>query len=635
MINKKKKGEPAFEETIYDDWSRDLEVAESPLSHRSLLFLGAVVFIVGAVVAFRILFLGLGTEGFYKARAEANLNQIKKLPAPRGQIVDRRGEVLAEDEPIFYVFLKVREFLRNVRYQAETIAFVKEVLGVEEEEVWKRIDENNSGVVSDAIVLGSNLDEKKLIEIESFNLPTLEVAAGFGRSYIEGEIFSSVIGYTGLVDAYDLKRYPELGGSDFVGKTGVEVYYDDYLRGQSGELVRVRDASGGVLEEKKEKEPQIGQSIKLTLDADLQRYFYKRLLLGLRSLGRSVGVGVAIDPRTGEVLALVNIPGFDNNVFSEGTKEERERLLNAPNEPLFNRAVGGFYSPGSTIKPLVAVAALEEGIITPERNIFSPGYLDVPNPYDPDKNSRFLDWRYQGYVDLKAAIAQSSNVYFYLVGGGSPSTVMSNRGITDDGIYGLGIERLRSWWEKFGLGKVLGIDLPGEGRGFLPDPQYKEKKTGTPWLLGDTYNVSIGQGDLLVTPIQLLSYIEAIGNGGRVYRPYVAVDLQEPKVVKDLSSYLGSILEVRRGMVAAVESEEGTANSLSLIPVSIAGKTGSAQVKGNSQENAFFVGYAPAENPEIAILVLVENSREGSLNAVPIAGDVFRWYYENRLGNNE
>ena len=645
MIGKGKKNEITFEETIGDDWSRDLEVTESPLSHRSLFYLGLVVFLIGAIVFGRILFLSFGDNKFYRARAEANLNQVQKLSAPRGLIVDRNGVVLAEDKPVFYAVLEVKDFLRSKEYRQKTLDFVQQILGIAEEDVWKLIDDNNSGAVSGSIILGSELSERQLIEMESLDLPTLNVVSGFGRLYKNGEIFSPIIGYTGPVTSDDLQDHPNLDGSDLVGKAGVEFYYDDYLRGVSGSVVKIRDALGNILEEKKVKEPEIGQPLKLTIDAELQEYFYNRFQSGLRSLGRSVGVGLAINPQNGEVLSLINIPSFDNNVFINGTGEEKGKLLNAQNQPLFNRAIAGFYSPGSTIKPLVGVAALEENVIDKDKNIFSPGYLDVPNPYNPDNPSRFLDWRYQGYVDLSAALAQSSNVYFYIVGGGSPSMTLSKPSIVDDGIRGLGIERLGIWWQKFGLGQVTGIDLPGEASGFLPSVKYKEDKTGSPWLLGDTYNVSIGQGDLLVTPIQLLSYIEAIANGGKIYRPRVAKDLVMPEITYNLSNSSDSISEVQRGMIQAVETSMGTAKSLSWIPMQIAGKTGSAQVKNKAQENAFFVGYAPASDgsltngpilkPEIAILVLVENSKEGSLNTLPIAGDVLNWYYVNRIENKD
>jgi penicillin-binding protein 2 len=224
-------------------------------------------------------------------------------------------------------------------------------------------------------------------------------------------------------------------------------------------------------------------------------------------------------------------------------------------------------------------------------------------------------------VNLERAIAQSSNVYFYTVGGGSGD------------IKGLGIRRLNDWWQKFNLGKPTGIDLPGEARGLLPNVEEKEKRTGTPWLLGDTYNVSIGQGDLLLTPLQLLNYITAIGNGGKIFRPFIVSNFKHPELIADLSDLQAQISEVEKGMKAAVNFPLGTAYLLHDLPVPVAAKTGTAQISSNTQANAFFVGFAPAEDPKIAILILVERSREGSLNTVPIAKDIFNWYYLNRIKN--
>ena len=405
------------------------------------------------------------------------------------------------------------------------------------------------------------------------------------------------------------------------GKSGIEASYDGMLRGKLGARVQVRDAQGNVLMVQERSKPEIGRPLETTLDADLQEYFFERMSRGLRELGRQVGVGLAMDPRTGEVLAYLNFPAYDNDVFNSGGRnEERQKVLSDPNRPLFNRAISGLYSPGSTIKPLVGLAAVQEGVISAERTIFSPGYLDVPNPYDPEKPTRFVDWRYQGNVDLSAALAQSSNVYFYEVGGGFGD------------IRGLGINRLREWWQRFGFGKSTGIDLFGEEEGFLPTPEWKERVSGNPWLLGDTYNVSIGQGDLLVTPIQLLNYTAALANGG-VFRKPALVRGKVPEVIGDISKYEGAFLEVRRGMRETVTSPLGTAKLLDDLPIAVAAKTGSAQTKNKAEENAFFIGFAPYEEPEIAILVLVENAKEGSLNAVPIAKDVFRWYAEHRLGS--
>ncbi|MBI3114350.1 MAG: hypothetical protein HYZ07_00130, partial [Candidatus Harrisonbacteria bacterium] len=327
-------------------------------------------------------------------------------------------------------------------------------------------------------------------------------------------------------------------------------------------------------------------------------------------------------------VALVQEPSYDNMLLSgQGHTKEKKEILTSPEKPLFNRAIAGAYSPGSTIKPLVGVAALKEGVIDPKREIFSPGYLDIPNPFDPSKPTRYKDWRAHGSVNLASAIAVSSDVYFYEVGGGLPAGQAGASG----GIKGLGINRLREWWQKFNLGSLTGIDLPGEVDGFLPSIEWKEKRDKRPWLVGDTYNVSIGQGDLLLTPLQLLVYMNAIATDGKLLQPVVVADGAPPKVVGDLSGLAREFEEVEKGMRQAVTAPNATIYALHDLPFTVAAKTGSAQVYNNRKVNAFFVGYAPVEDPKLIVLVLVEDAKEGSLNAIPVGGDVLKWYYERRV----
>lgn len=506
------------------------------------------------------------------------------------------------------------------------------------------VHENDLERFPDPILLASDLAHQELVAIKERNLKTLIVSDSFTRTYPEGAPFSSVLGYVGLASQKDFERNPDLGGQDVVGKAGIELWYDKELQGGSGAHITLRDAKGKILGEVEKSAPKIGAPLALTIDAEFQRYVYERFIAGLANIGRTNGVALAINPQNGGILAMISFPTYDNNVFvTSGNSEEKMKLLSSPLKPLFNRAVQGAYSPGSTIKPLVGIAALSEDVISPSRTIFSPGYLDVPNRFDPEHPSRFLDWRYQGDVNLSSALAQSSNVYFYTVGGGAGD------------IKGLGIERLREWWSKFKLGEKTGVDFPGESVGFLPSIEWKEKATSRPWLLGDTYNVSIGQGDLLVTPIQLLQYIATIANDGKMYAPhFVKQDI--PTLRADFSDIVPEIQEAQKGMLSAVTSELGTAHTLADLGFPIAGKTGSAQVKNNKEENAFFVGYLPSdlstkasasvealaqkglpsealakEGSPLAILILIENSKQGSLNAVPIAKDIFRWYYEKRI----
>jgi len=624
----------AFEDSLNDDWHRDLDIAEVPIGNRPLFYLGIVIFCIVLAVVVRIVYLNWSGGSYYAARAEDNVAQYEESSAPRGMIYDREGTVLAESKTAFAAVLDAREFVNNESIRADTVRVAENILGISPADLADRMNQASAHDFATPIVLAENLTQNELVNLQAADLPTIKIEDDFVRNYPQGAVFSSVVGYTGRVSQGDLKANPALGGNDFIGKTGIEAFYDGELRGKPGVTVQYKNAQGQVLREEKRSMPQAGDSLRLTIDGGLQSYFASRLASGLRSLGRTVGIGLAIDPRTGAVLSLVNLPGFDDNLFSKtgtSTAAALSQLFSSPDKPLFNRVVNGFYNPGSTIKPLDAVAALKENVIDPNRTIFSPGYLLVPNPYNSSTPSKYLDWRYQGNVNLASALAQSSDVYFYVTMGGSP--LMSTPPLNDPsdyGIAGLGISRLYQWWQTFGLGKPTGIDMPSESEGFLPTPDWKQKRFGTPWLLGDTYNVAIGQGDLLLSPVQLLDYISAIGNGGRIYRPFLNAS-STPQVAEDLTALLPQIQEVQKGMRAGVASPQGTAYTLHDLPMNVCAKTGSAQVQNNAQENALFVGYAPCNDPQIVLLVLIENSKEGSLNAVPIAKDVLNWYYWNRI----
>ncbi len=407
----------SFEESISDDWVKESDVFERPIDLKFPFYVGIFVVLICLLALGRISFLATDA-GFYKARASANLSHIQRIPAPRGLIVDYKGQVLADNKPVFLALLDVNEFLSKLDFKEGTIKAAEEILGVPEEDFWKMVEENGKKAFNEVLVLNNDLDQNQLVKLETLNLPTIQISNGFGRTYEDGKIFAPILGYTGVVSESDLEDFPELGGGDFVGKTGLEVFYESHLRGSPGVAIKIRDAKGNIIEEKEEVKSEIGKELKLTVNAGLQKYFYNRLQAGLNDLGRTVGLGLAIDPRDGRVLSMVNIPSYDNNIFTSlDRREEVEKLLTSPSRPLFNRVVGGLYAPGSTIKPLHAVAALEEKVVEPERKVFSPGYLDIANPYNPDSPSRFLDWQYQGWVDMYSALAQSSNVYFYTVGG--------------------------------------------------------------------------------------------------------------------------------------------------------------------------------------------------------------------------
>ncbi|KKU56358.1 MAG: Cell elongation-specific peptidoglycan D,D-transpeptidase [Parcubacteria group bacterium GW2011_GWA1_47_11] len=604
-----------LDEVISDTLSgSEFNLVESPISKSVFYWVMIGSIVIFSIVLFRVSFMS-GVKGTaYKLRSEDNLHQIIPLIAPRGVITDRNGTPLVKNQPIFSVFLDVDQMIKD-HEEASVLDTAKNILGVEEEKVVKLIQGTDLEDVND-IIIATEVTREQVIAVESLGLKSLNVEASFKREYFN-PAFSHVVGYTGLVSEEDLEHNSGLVLNDSIGRSGLEAYYDPILRGENGRVTVLSDSSGELGEVARTKEPIPGGELKTTIDEELQEYFYSRMLSGLTSLGRTSGAGLIIDPRNGEVLSLLSFPSYDGNNVA--------KYLNSSDRPLFNRVVSGVYNPGSTIKPLHATAALHEGIVKPTDQFYSAGYIEIPNPYNPETPSRFVDWKAHGWVDLYSAIARSSNVYFYIIGGGFQDQ------------EGLGIERLHKYWEKFGLDKSTGIDIPGESSGFLPTPQEKEDRTGDIWRIGDTYNTSIGQGDLVISPTRLLSSIAAIANGGIAYVPHLLLQ-QAPKVMLDITDMADALGDVRQGMRDAVTKDYGTGYSLIDIPMSIGAKTGSAQVASNTKTNALFVGYAAKDEnsaPEIAILVLVEDAKEGSLNAVPIARDVLRWYYENRILNGE
>lgn len=604
-------------EEILQDERSDIRTLESSLGSGVFYAFYLTVLVTAGILIIRVLMLGVGREEFYSRRALANVNKEVYLAAPRGVIYDRFKNILAKNEPSFSVSLKLTEFRDH---QAAIITFLKESIGITVSDINEAIKLANFEE-SDLVIVTTNLSEDDIIKLKAEEIPGLYIEDDFRRIYPYNNALAHVIGY---VDA------------DGAPRSGLEVSHNSTLQGKNGALVRQYNAEGKILDHKELRRSLAGKDVNTTLDAEFQAYFEKRLLQGLAALNRVSGVGIAVDPRNGEVLSLISVPAFDPNIFTRRGDETLQRvkseLLTSENKPLFNRAISGIYNPGSTVKPLVAVAALAENVISPSKKILSKGYIEIPNPFHPDTPSRFLDWMAHGWVDVRSALARSSNVYFYAVGGGFPAGGGSEIG--GENMTGLGIKRLIKWWQMFGFGAKTGIDLLGESEGFIPNPDEKERRTGTFWRIGDTYNVSIGQGDLLVTPLQLINYISAIANGGTIYQLRIEND-NEPKVLQNITGLGDKFKEVQEGMRDVVAKPYGTAKSFNNLPFQVAAKTGTAQIQNNAKINAFTVAYAPYENSEIAILVLVEDAREGSVNTIPIARDALEWYYNNRIKNLE
>ena len=468
----------------------------------------------------------------------------------------------------------------------------------------------------------------EVLEIQSRpdDFPGVTVTEAGRRDYLLGALASHALGYVGRPSRDDLASRAGIRPSDTIGKSGLELSYEETLRGRPGEKLLEVNATGEAQRERFIVKAEPGRDVLLELDGRLQRFAVETLARHLAALGKRAGALVMVDPRDGAVRALASYPAFDPNRFGRATAErELERLLADAGKPFFDRAIAGGYPSGSTIKPILAVAALEEGIIDPERRIFDPGYISVPNPFDPSKPTIYKDWKELGWVDMRRALALSANVYFYTIGGGYRD------------IQGLGIERMKTWLGRFGWGRLLGVDLPGEYGGLIPDPE--NKKTIRPkdpiWRIGDTYITAIGQGDLQATPLQLAVSAAAIANGGTLWRPRVAravldeagATLTEmpPEALATNLAKPESLRVVREGMRLAVTA--GSAVALGELPVAAAGKTGTAQTGVYGRNHGWFTGFAPYEDPEIVITVLVEDGTGGTTDAVPIAKEILYYYF--------
>ncbi len=635
MWNKKLK-EISFDEAIAQSTGQAIEVFDSsegiftekkiienpinPYVFFGALF-GLIIFALIALV--RVIDIGLLRNSFYSARAETNIHKEILIPAPRGIITDRTGIPLVGNELIFSAFLKVSDMVKNGEKDKVLAAF-HDVLGIDSKVFLDKLAEADL-LNTDDIKIEEDVSREQTIKLDSLGLESISVRKDYKRHYVD-VAFSHVTGYVGLPRKEDLQKDKKLSLVDAIGRTGLEAYYNDYLRGINGKEVIYKNAKGESQETESVQEPAPGNDLKTTIDAGLQKYFYERLVYNTNLRGQTSAVGIALNPKTGEILSLISLPSFDANKVT--------KYLTVPTQPLFNRAVSGVYNPGSTIKPLHAIAGLHEGVIGKTLEIFSRGFIEIPNIYNPDAPSRFVDWKPHGWVDVRSAIARSSNIFFYAMSGGLPPNESEIIKGTSK-LNALGIERLNEYWRKFGLGDKTGIDLNGEADSFLPNPEEKQKRTGQIWRVGDTYNISIGQGDISINMLQLADYFAAIANKGKVYKPHIGQkESAEPELLMDLSEFASELKEVEAGMSDAVYKSYGTSTKMADVPFKIAVKTGSAQTNFNTRTNALIVSYGPTDakdGPEIEVLILIENAKEGSLNAVPIAKEVLTWYYHNRI----
>ncbi len=641
-----------------------------PSPHLRLLLWGLGVLLAFVGLGYRLYQLQIVEGSRYRALGERNRLRVIPLEAPRGLLLDRSGRPLVRNEPTFRVLVTPGDLPQDPDQREAILRQLSRWLGMPLEEgsasaqgpggpgIRDRIEAAAREAPFRPLVLKEPVDREvafRLME-EAQRLPGIRAEPILQRRYPTGPLTAHVVGFVGPIPAEQVARYEGQGynpATDRVGLTGLEYTLEPWLRGTKGARYVEEDALGRPVRVLAEIPPQPGARITLTLDLDLQAAARAALQGKLEELnriaGREVtrrGVAIVMRPTTGEILAMVSLPDYDNNLFvSPDLPQAYPRLLEDPFGPLLNHAIASQFAPGSSFKPIVAAAALQEGVITPRTRLFDPGEIVIPNRYfpnDPGLAQRFFCWLRSGHgwQDVVDALANSCNVFFYKVAGGYNVP-------GEPTFEGLGIERLVRYMRAFGLGQPTGIELPGEAAGQLPDPEWKRRTFGETWSTGDTYNLGIGQGYLLVTPLQLLNAVSAIANGGILYRPTLVREIADaqghllksfqPEVIGRLPVAPEHLAVVREGMVAAVE--RGTAVRAQIPGIRVAGKTGTAEFcddlalrmrlcsSRQLPTHAWFVAFAPAEAPEVAVLVFIWNGGEGSQNAAPVARQILEAYF--------
>lgn len=586
---------------------------ETPLSRRLLqsffiIFFAAILFLFGRTFQLQV----IEGEELLKLSQE-NEFIMQEVLAERGVIYDRDFNQLVANQPSFALVCDRNNLPADESGRDEVLSTVSRIIGEDLDYIRQRIEASPGA----SVLLSPSLEHQALIilktKIGNGELPGFQIKDNTVRNYQNGPIFAHIIGYQRPTGE----------------KTGLEAYYDQNLNPDPGEILIERDALGRIISKKIVSLPEPGQSLVLWLDSGLQRKAEEALKKAIQNAGAKIGSVVALDPKTGGVLALVSQPSFDNNLFSKGmSQKEWQELQQHPLNPLFDRVIAGQYPTGSTIKPLIASAVLQEGLISSQKEIWDPGFISVQDKYNPEKSWEFLDWQAHGWVDIRKAIAESCNVYFYTVGGGYQEQ------------EGLGPTRIKKYLELFGWGEPTQVDLPGEKGGLIPDPAWKKEVKQEGWWDGDTYHLSIGQGDILATPLQVAGSFAAIANGGKLLKPRVVqkiiassgnpsgiIEEAEPEVIRENFISPENLKIVREGMRQAVSSPSGSAYLLNSLTVSAAAKTGTAETSKEGYYHNWVTVFAPYDDPQIVLTVLIENVPETQRVVLPVAQEILEWYF--------
>jgi len=614
-------------------WRGELDKNRRERTNGQAIFalLRALVILMFGVLVIQLINLQLIQGGEFKDQAEINALREIDIPAARGLIYDRNGTLLVLNEADFAIAIVPGDL--PDRGQTAVYRLLADVIDIDATEIESLVAAGieRQGEYNPVIILDRLDRETALILMElQPHAPGMRVMVDPSREYLTGSLLSHVLGYVGpiSVEEFEELSVDRYNPQDFIGKNGVELEYESALRGKPGKRLIEVDASGRELEVISERLPLDGSNLVLTIDIDLQREVAR--ILELHAGDSDNAAAAVMDVRTGEVLAMVSMPSFDNNVFDSAlSSAELAALIETPGKPLVNHALAERYPPGSTFKTIVGAAALEEGVATTATTITSRGYITVENEFDPNVLYIYPDWAELGVLDFYDGLAMSSNVYFYYLAGGYP----------DEGFNGLGEERVAAYARAFGLGSPTGIDLPGESPGFVPDATWKSDTFNEPWTLGDTYNFGIGQGFLAATPLQMLTAIASLSNGGQLLTPHVVKELVDShgNVLQEIAAGARTTVPVSPAFLDAVTAgmrqsvTDGVASSAAVNGVNIAGKTGTAEFgpvrdDGTLETHGWFVGFAPFEEPEIAVVVFVQRG-SGGRDASPAASQIFDYYF--------
>ena len=555
-------------------------------------------------------------------QTRSNGNRIKLLPIPpvRGLIYDRNGKVLAENLTFFGLYI-VPEKVNNLD---ETLIELKTIVGLTDEDIENFRKERARSSRYTPILLKPNLTEEQIarFSVNQYRFPSLDVQPYFKRTYPYGDVLTHILGYVAKINDKDKQRLQDEGkfgnyaGSHDIGKLGIEKFYEEQLHGQTGfEEVEINNR-GKVIRKLRDQPAVAGSSIRLTLDVELQQYISSLI-------GNEKGAIVVLDPKDSSILAMVTNPSYDNNLFVDGISgRDYKTLLDDEDRPLYSRATQGTYPPASTIKPFMAVAGLTENKITSGSTVFDPGYWILPGT-----TQRFRDWKRSGHgrTDINKAIVESSDTYFYQLA------------------YDMGIDKMSDWMKRFGFGVKTGIDLAEESTGIMPSREWKQKRyKKQPWLAADTINAGIGQGYWISTPLQLAKATAVLINNGKVNTPHLMMEVmsrenmlyQDPLLYDDIKDVPPRFWQIAKlGMYNVLHASNGTGRkAFAGVPYRAAGKTGTAQVKSlkgkdydknaiakKYHDHAWFIGYAPYENPRMVVSIILENAGGGGSTAAPMA----------------